>query len=298
MNELEIEIFRAGDYGEKGTYNEKEISQIAEDYDPAVHEAPVTIDHAQSGPAFGWVEKVYKNGNMLIARLRNLNEKFVDLVKNGSFKKRSIELYKKLEATGRPYLRALSFLGAKPPEVKGLADITFSEPAEFISLDFSEGNSQIDYTDIKNTIESLLEEKKRVEERLHNFEQEKKREEIHSFCERLKSKGIFLPAWEEMGIITFMENLNETEIFEFSEETKETPLNWFKRFIESLPQIIPMGESVTNDKVVRTVISGIPTGTEKLPVSPESIEIHNRVIAFQEANKGVSYVDALKAVAR
>ena len=101
MKELEIEVFRTGNFGEKGRYEEKDIEQIANDYDPAIHEAPVTIDHAQKGPAFGWVKNLRKKGDTLVARITNLNEKFLDLVKNGTFKKRSIELYKKIESNNQ-----------------------------------------------------------------------------------------------------------------------------------------------------------------------------------------------------
>ena len=44
---LELEIFRAGDYGDKGSWGEGELDQLAADYDPALHEAPVTLDHAR-----------------------------------------------------------------------------------------------------------------------------------------------------------------------------------------------------------------------------------------------------------
>jgi len=42
---LELEVFRAGDYGPKGQWGEAELEQLAEDYNPAMHEAPVTLDH-------------------------------------------------------------------------------------------------------------------------------------------------------------------------------------------------------------------------------------------------------------
>src|SRR5690606_32066987 len=53
MNELELEIFRAGDYGPRGRWSEADLDRLAAGYDPALHEAPVTLDHAQTGPALG-----------------------------------------------------------------------------------------------------------------------------------------------------------------------------------------------------------------------------------------------------
>jgi hypothetical protein len=121
-DQLDLEVFRAGDYGDKGVWDEAKLDQIAADYDPQTHEAPVTIDHAQRGPALGWVATVRRVGDRLVARLRGVSEKLMEMIRAGAFKKRSVELYPRLRATGRPYLRAVSFLGAAVPEVKGLAD--------------------------------------------------------------------------------------------------------------------------------------------------------------------------------
>jgi hypothetical protein len=35
---MEIEVFRAGDYGPKGIYSPDDLQRIASDYDPARHE--------------------------------------------------------------------------------------------------------------------------------------------------------------------------------------------------------------------------------------------------------------------
>jgi hypothetical protein len=125
--ELEIEIFRAGSYGWKGTYTIADVEAMAADYVPEFHEAPVTMDHECYGKALGWVRSLAVTGEILTARIHNLADEFVEMLRSGAIKKRSVEIYRQFEATGRPYLRALTFLGAGAPEVKGLADINFSE---------------------------------------------------------------------------------------------------------------------------------------------------------------------------
>lgn len=127
MTTLDLEVFRAGDYGERGRWTEETLDTMARDYDAALHEAPVTVDHATSGPALGWVAGLRRVGSVLVARLRDLDPAFAELLRRGAYKKRSVELYPALRETGRPYLRAVSFLGACPPAVKGLADIVFAE---------------------------------------------------------------------------------------------------------------------------------------------------------------------------
>ena len=123
---LEMEIFKAGDYGAKGRYSEADIQALAEDYKPGLLEAPLTFDHARSGPAYGWVAALKRSGDRLIAVLKDVPSTVRDVLRNGLFKRRSVELMRELPETGRPYLRAVTLLGAATPEVKGLREIAFS----------------------------------------------------------------------------------------------------------------------------------------------------------------------------
>lgn len=129
------EIFRAGDYGDKGEYTPEDLKAYAENYNSGKHEAPVTIDHKQSGPAFGWLKpgSVKALGEKLVGTLQVIPE-FADTVKRGLFKKRSIELYREPKN-----IRAVTFLGAQPPEVKGMPDLAFSASDDAVHIDFQEG---------------------------------------------------------------------------------------------------------------------------------------------------------------
>jgi len=134
-----IEIFRAGDYGEKGKYSESDLDQIVADYDPIKHEAPVVVGHPQNNvPAYGWVESLKRVGSTLLARFRQVAPAFAALVKEGRFKKRSVSLVRNPE--GKLELRHVGFLGAMPPEVKGLADVPFGSTTA-PSIEFSEGGA-------------------------------------------------------------------------------------------------------------------------------------------------------------
>lgn len=131
-----VEIFRAGDYGDKGRYGVEELDQIAGGYCFDEHSAPVTIDHAQSGPAFGWVSKVWREGEKLFASLKQVNRKFWSAVQRGEYKTRSVEVF---SANGQMRLKAVSFLGAAIPHVKGMAEPLFSESIpKAIALDWAD----------------------------------------------------------------------------------------------------------------------------------------------------------------
>jgi hypothetical protein len=135
-----LELFRSGDYGDKGTFSDSDLDEIVRNFDPSFHEPPAVIGHpTQDAPAYGWVAGLQRSGSKLLGRLRQVDPNFEEMVKSGRFKKRSIALYQ----TGKGWmLRHVGFLGAQPPEVKGLANATFREDRiRFVTLIFGESAS-------------------------------------------------------------------------------------------------------------------------------------------------------------
>ena len=133
-----IELFRAGDYGDKGTYSPADIQKIAENYKPSFHEAPLRIGHTDDdkAPAYGWLESLRASGDLLLGKFKQVVPAFAEAVERGSFKKRSVGL--KDYGHGLT-VRHVAFLGAVPPECKGLADIPFSaDDKDAVEIEFSE----------------------------------------------------------------------------------------------------------------------------------------------------------------
>lgn len=131
-----LEVFRAGDYKDKGAYSIADLDEMVANYDPKFHEAPVVVGHPQDNkPAYGWVESLKRIGNTLFAKLKDVDEKFEELVQTGKFKKRSISFYREPKLM----LRHIGFLGAMPPEVKGLVDPVFHDDKAFVLVELSEG---------------------------------------------------------------------------------------------------------------------------------------------------------------
>lgn len=134
-----MEVFRAGDYGDRGCFSEQELQTIASRYSADKHHAPCTIDHEKRGPAYGWVKSVFARGRSLFAVPEVLPE-FAEAIKKRQFPKRSVEFYSEFGEEGGRYLKRLTFLGAKIPEVKGMADPEFAEGAStVIEFDAAEG---------------------------------------------------------------------------------------------------------------------------------------------------------------
>lgn len=135
-----VAIFRAGDYGEKGKYDRAFLEGVVATYDPKAHEAPVTLDHAQEGPAYGWISSLRADGDVLFADLKGVPEKLARAIEAGRYKKRSIEFY---EVAEKLLVRAVSFLGAQVPHVKGLPDVAFGEEK-------SKGLRSVDWADARD----------------------------------------------------------------------------------------------------------------------------------------------------
>lgn len=130
-----VEIFRAGNYGDMGAFSASDLDAIASDYSADRHEAPLTVDHKQDGPAYGWIRNLRRLGEKLFADFHDVHPEFAAAIKAGAFKQRSAEIYKAFAATGRPYLKAVTMLGAAAPAVKGMAPIKFADPGEAVEFD-------------------------------------------------------------------------------------------------------------------------------------------------------------------
>jgi hypothetical protein len=219
--DIEVEVFRAGEYGARGSWQVADLDRLVAGYDAGVHEAPVTLDHAQEGPALGWVAGLRRAGDRLVARLRGLNPELLRLVREGAFKKRSVEIYRALNETGGPYLKAVSFLGAAAPAVKGLADPIFAEEACGTALPAGES----DFFEFRD------EECAGPGERWAELARELRRE------------GRWSPAWERRGIAEFYAALAQLDEVPVGAAGEVAPAAWFAEFLRGLPATLPMGES-------------------------------------------------------
>ena len=133
-----IEIFRGGTQTDsKGRTHDGNalIDKAVSGFDSKYHEPPIVVGHPKdNAPAFGWVDglkkAVEKGTNVLLARFKQVVPEFEDMAKKGLYKKRSASFY----PDGR--LRHVGFLGAAPPAVKGLADLSFSDDEGAVSFEF------------------------------------------------------------------------------------------------------------------------------------------------------------------
>lgn len=146
LEELDaVEIFAAGTYYNE-TYTEDDIDEIVKNTNELIearkHDPPGKLGHdddqafaKESGlPAIGWVKKLYRKGNLMLADFAEVPSMVVEAIKKGLYKKVSAEIYmepsskREFGITGK-VLRAVAFLGADVPKVKGLQPFMLDDKA-------------------------------------------------------------------------------------------------------------------------------------------------------------------------
>ncbi|HIF3110303.1 TPA: peptidase [Salmonella enterica] len=145
-----IHIFRAGTHtdmhGRRINFSDADLNEIAQSYNPALHEAPVVVGHPKTdAPSYAWVSAVKKDRDGLKAEPRDIDPQFAELVKNRRYSKVSASFYCP-ESPGNPtpgkyYLRHVGFLGAQPPAIKGLKPVSFAEDEEGV-VEFADWSLQ------------------------------------------------------------------------------------------------------------------------------------------------------------
>lgn len=136
-----FEIFKPGSHTSAGgqalTFGETDLEATVRVYDPAKHEAPIVVGHPKDNhPAYGWVGSMNFADGAIVVDPKDVDPDFSEMVAKGRFKKRSASFYAPGSAAhplagtadhGTYYLRHVAFLGAQPPAVKGLREVSFSE---------------------------------------------------------------------------------------------------------------------------------------------------------------------------
>ncbi len=116
-------------------FTKADLKQVADSYEPDVHEAPIRIGHQDNDkvPAWGWVKDVKMKGDDLVAEVE-FSPLMEDYVKNGLYKKVSASFYSPESQInpepGKWSLRHVAMLGAQPPAVKGLKGFAYAEESE------------------------------------------------------------------------------------------------------------------------------------------------------------------------
>lgn len=269
QNEIEMEVFRAGNYGAKGAYTEETLNAIAADYRPDLLEAPLTFDHAQTGPAYGWVSRLRREGDRLVAVLRGVPQAVRGLMQSGAYKRRSVELFRVLPQTGRPYLRAVSLLGAATPEVKGLRNICFAANPAADSV-------EMELAPVATTDETL--QSQLLESRVALL-----------FAE-LRADGYCLPERDAQALRHIFA-VHESTV-RFDDGSAEATVDWMNAFLRKHLLRAPLGQASPPPE---QLAPGVAFSERTLPAS---VALHQAATRLQGDTPGLPYRDALRLAAQ
>ena len=183
-----FEVFKAGKYPQ-GAFSQSDVEALASNYDPKFCEAPITLDHEQKGPAYGWVSGLKSENGKLKASFRDVTAELKEFVQSGKYKKISVEIYRELEG-GKPYLKAVSFLGATIPQVKGMDPVEFKEGESEAYVFELESEDPANKPDIKENQDliKLQEQVKELESQIKLFTSQSNKNEDDELILKLQEK--------------------------------------------------------------------------------------------------------------
>lgn len=133
----EVEIMRTGKWKDL-EWTENDLDHLVENFDKKVVDIPLKItdngDHDGNplvfpgGASLGWVDKLTRVKDRLVARFKEVPRLVADLWQNGALKKKSVEGWENFETTdgsrhGRALTGLLLFGGEGFPAVHGLSDL-------------------------------------------------------------------------------------------------------------------------------------------------------------------------------
>src|SRR5574344_247313 len=320
-----FEVFKAGKYPQ-GNFTKAEIQELAKNYDPSFCEAPITLDHEQKGPAYGWVDNLKEENGILKASFKNLSKDLKEFVQDGKYKKISIEIYRELEGK-KPYLKAVSFLGASIPQVKGMQAVEFKEGEsdvytfEVQAEDGSDSEDDENVDDLKAQISDLTKQVADFQEKA------KKNTEIKDLKSQVKDLNLQLAKFKDEAagkdelakeLKDIKDNLRNKDFNEFIDKqieagiltpsNKDTVLN----ILEDLDDVKKFDESSNGVDLFKEFVSKLPKqiefdeiakkkATQKIDVEKyadadeESVEIYKQASEIAEKEK-ISFREALLKV--
>lgn len=289
-----IEIFRTGKHtdssGRSGEFPPERLDRIASTYNSRILEeptmlAPVVKGHPKDdAPAFGWVKRLARRGDRLVAFVDDIAKDFAKEVRQGKFKRVSVALYPDL------MLKHIGFLGAAAPAVKGLAEASFTEEEGIVAYSFSDFYLDEDDTHL------LQEENEALKREIDVIRKEKRLREFREYANALiadENGAKILPS-QAADLVDLLElafrmdkNLEHSD----TADSKTTAVKHVKNFVENLKPVFNVNEFAEHkNRVHHTDFE-----QEHKNVNPERLRIHEKAIEFLDSTPGLSYEEAVIA---
>ena len=233
------EIFRTGTHtannGQTISVTEQDLDEIIKNFSEKNPDVPLVIGHPKiNAPAYGWVDKLKREGNKLFASFKEVSNEFSQWVNKGLYKNRSISL-----AEGN-VLKHIGWLGAEPPAIKGLENYQFSEDENLQIIEIakqvenatSNKTETSDFSEMKKTIDDKNAEINRLKQELETERTQKRKAEHLQFSEQLIKDGKISPA-QKNNVLDLLEVAATFGTFDFSEGEEKSVEKRFKEFLNT-----------------------------------------------------------------
>jgi len=336
----EVEIWQAGEYPQ-GTFTEKDIDEMVANFDPGYHEPPAIVGHNKEGedekPAHAWVEKIWRNGSKLMAKFKQVSNELKTWVKEGKYKKKSIELWDNFEGTGKLVLKAVAFLGQTIPQVKGLQNQfgSFEDAhGKVLCIGLEEKGRKFKQGDIdmtKEEFDNMFAEKvKPLEAKVATLTTEnaelkksqvtqfsdeakkRKQERIDGVVSQLLKDGKITPAYMDAGFKQFLMAQPDGIVLTLGEENekKEIPvidfaIEFFSNKIKGAPVIFKEISKESGDPIGMTNMGiSFKVIDPSDQITEDSLDLHEKTVKFMEEynaknpQQRIGYKDALFEINR
>lgn len=193
-----IDLCRTGTWVAKSgcqvTFTAGDLDAIVEGYDPKKREAPLVFGHPKDdAPAYGWVEALRRNGDVLQGKFTQVADGVKELVAQGRYKKISIALF----PDGKT-LRHVGLLGAAAPAVSGLRSVKFeaeecdAKVFEFSEEDFGDKGDEMTVEKLQRQLEEEKRKREAMEAEASQAKEEAKRQaaELSAYQAKQREKEI------------------------------------------------------------------------------------------------------------
>ncbi len=304
-----IEIFRTGTFtdssGVTETFTEADLDKIVQKYNEQVErepsfEAPLVKGHPKTdSPAYGWVDRLARRGNLLYAKLKSLSREIIDEIREGKFRKVSISLYPDY------MLRHVGLLGAESPAVKGLKPISFVELDEARAFEYSSTESE-NFAGLREEISrleyensQLSHQNKALRESLQKTHQEFLARGFRDFISKINNSSDFLiiPPAKEPLLLQILEYSARAEQFvrNYGGEDFPADFNLVEKIKEFFTNWKPLAIKKEYSEPLNKEISFDDEFNGK-KIDDQRWNLHLRAREIQKNNPHLTYEQALMLV--
>ncbi len=295
-----IEVFKAGEHtdssGKSHTFDNAALERIVEKYNEQIRKHPAIIAPIVKGhplndsPAYGWVERLARRGNKLLAKIKEIEQNFHNELKNGRYKKVSIALYPDFS------LKHIGFLGAAQPAVKGLTIAKFDHYSDYSQFENAfEVNAK---SELDNEIATIKTETSELEEKVHYYkskleflEKENRLKEYRNYISNLMTGKKFTPA-QVADAVDLLELC-----YRIDEEAKQSGTfsesNAFENKLKRMINFILNNDITQELEITNNLKAEKKFDFDRKYINSTRYGIHNRAEVIMTENPGISYEEAV-----